>query len=280
MNTVDINIKNQNKEGFTLIELSIVMVIIGLIIGGILVGQELIHSAQNRAIITQINQYNSAVTTFQSKYNGLPGDFRFATDFLANNSPVNGNGDGLIGSAGSSASLVGTAGGVTIAGGSVVGQEYSQFWGQLSGASLIEDSITPVAYTVDQNVGYNFPYIKSSRNVGIFMYGNVADRINYYHLGAVSLAAAGYILTTVNSFSPVDAMNIDSKMDDGLPVSGIVVARNVGGVDVYPTFTGNTALTANLAGCVFGDHTYTIKGYNTALSIGNIQCSLRIALKN
>src|SRR5438477_2747635 len=63
-----------SQQGFTLIELSIVLVIIGLIVGGILVGQDLIKAAEIRATVGQVEKYNSAVNTFRSKYNGIPGD--------------------------------------------------------------------------------------------------------------------------------------------------------------------------------------------------------------
>jgi prepilin-type N-terminal cleavage/methylation domain-containing protein len=68
------SVARQRAAGFTLIELSIVLVIIGLIVGGVLVGQDLIKYAQIRATITQIEKLNTAVNTFQLKYNALPGD--------------------------------------------------------------------------------------------------------------------------------------------------------------------------------------------------------------
>ena len=62
------------NNGFTLIELSIVLVIIGLLIGGILVGQSLIQSAAINATVSQIQQFDASTMAFKSKYKYLPGD--------------------------------------------------------------------------------------------------------------------------------------------------------------------------------------------------------------
>jgi prepilin-type N-terminal cleavage/methylation domain-containing protein len=67
------------KNGFTLIELSIVLVIIGLIVGGVLVGQNLIRAAEVRGTITQVEKFNTATNTFRGKFNALPGDMNAAT---------------------------------------------------------------------------------------------------------------------------------------------------------------------------------------------------------
>src|SRR5437879_2899141 len=69
----------KSEQGFTLIELSIVLVIIGLIVGGVLVGQDLIKAAEIRATVAQIEKYNTAVNTFRNKYTGIPGDLLYAT---------------------------------------------------------------------------------------------------------------------------------------------------------------------------------------------------------
>src|SRR4051812_33361397 len=76
---MSINSMNKREEGFTLIELSIVLVIIGLIVGGILTGQDLIKAAEQRATVAQIEKYNTAVNTFRNKYNGIPGDLAVAS---------------------------------------------------------------------------------------------------------------------------------------------------------------------------------------------------------
>jgi prepilin-type N-terminal cleavage/methylation domain-containing protein len=71
------------NQGFTLIELSIVLVIIGLIVGGVLVGQNLIAAAAVRAQISQIEKYQTAANAFRGKYGYLPGDIPnpYATQF-------------------------------------------------------------------------------------------------------------------------------------------------------------------------------------------------------
>src|SRR5579883_3383059 len=88
-------------SGFTLIELSIVLIIIGLIVGGILTGRDLIDAAARRAQISQIEKYNTAVHTFQVKYGYLPGDIPdpYATNFgfaSRGSSQGSGDGDGMI----------------------------------------------------------------------------------------------------------------------------------------------------------------------------------------
>ena len=90
------------SSGFTLLEMSVVLAIIGLITGGILVGADLIRSAGERGQIAQIQKYQSAVNTFKTKYNGqLPGDIdardAAAFGFAARGSnPGQGDGNGII----------------------------------------------------------------------------------------------------------------------------------------------------------------------------------------
>src|SRR5688572_26961908 len=62
------------RKGFTLVELSIVLVIVGLLTAGILVAQSMISTARIQSFVRQIQEFDIAVTNFKTKFNGLPGD--------------------------------------------------------------------------------------------------------------------------------------------------------------------------------------------------------------
>lgn len=90
----------RSRHGFTLIELALVLVIIGLVVGGVLVGRDLIEAGKIRAQINQIADIETQMNTFRLKYDCLPGDCPNATDALGNtygsNTIVNGDGNGII----------------------------------------------------------------------------------------------------------------------------------------------------------------------------------------
>jgi prepilin-type N-terminal cleavage/methylation domain-containing protein len=86
----------RGEEGFTLIEMSIVLVIIGLLIGGVLKGQELIASTRLKALVSQWDSYKAALGSFQDRYQNLPGDFAGAVTDIRANSVEIGNGNGII----------------------------------------------------------------------------------------------------------------------------------------------------------------------------------------
>jgi len=66
--------KVQNQKGFTLVEIAIVLVIIGLLLGGVLKGQELIENAKVKNAVNSVNSIVSAIYGYQDRYNALPGD--------------------------------------------------------------------------------------------------------------------------------------------------------------------------------------------------------------
>ncbi|MDX1949761.1 MAG: prepilin-type N-terminal cleavage/methylation domain-containing protein, partial [Rickettsiales bacterium] len=76
--------KKSNAKGFTLVELAIVLVIVGLLVGGVLQGQELIKQAQIRSVVTQIQSLDTSLNTFRAKYREYPGDISRARQFGIN----------------------------------------------------------------------------------------------------------------------------------------------------------------------------------------------------
>jgi prepilin-type N-terminal cleavage/methylation domain-containing protein len=95
----------QRQSGFTLIEIAIVLVIIGLLLGGVLKGQELITGARVRNIISQQDGVKAAYFGFLDRFRALPGDYGQATANITGVSTAvcgtsgalgNGNGDGQI----------------------------------------------------------------------------------------------------------------------------------------------------------------------------------------
>ena len=65
---------NKQQSGFTLVEIAIVLVIIGLLLGGVLKGQELINSAKVKNIVNDLNGLAAAIYSYQDRYKRLPGD--------------------------------------------------------------------------------------------------------------------------------------------------------------------------------------------------------------
>jgi prepilin-type N-terminal cleavage/methylation domain-containing protein len=87
----------RRQNGFTLVEIAIVLVIIGLLLGGILKGQELITNAKVRNVADQVNAVKAAYFAFQDRYRALPGDY-LKDQAIANipNVTDGGNGNGQI----------------------------------------------------------------------------------------------------------------------------------------------------------------------------------------
>lgn len=239
----------RDKSAFTLIELSIVLVIIGLIVGGILVGQDLINAATVRSQISQIEKYNVAVHTFQGKYGYLPGDIPdpYATQFgfkTRGTSFGQGDGDGFI------AGAVGHGSGWTQTGEPLV------FWVDLSTAGLIDGGFSiadPVNYPNSSVTGSGIAAYLPAAKLGNSLYVYTLSAYapsgvkpsanliwashNFFSISPVTTIkgqsdgptwAAGEIWGNNSGISVMQAYNIDKKIDDGLPFSGKVMPVSSG----------------------------------------------------
>lgn len=230
------------KLGFTLIELSVVIIIIGLIIGSVLVGKDLVRSAEIRSTISQIEQYNSAVRTFQTKYNGIPGDLKY-TDAAASglyritNAYVGyygyGDGDGLVrngsGAPGPNANM------------RLYGEPF-MFWRHLGEAGLINGNYgaglnTAAESGVVSSLEEVNKYIPAAKlTASTIAVGSPLDGRNYFLLIKMpTTTGVGAFGPSTNPLTAQEAYNMDSKIDDGLPTTGVVFA-----VDGTGDFNGTT----------------------------------------
>lgn len=228
------------QRGFTLIELSIVLVIIGFIVGSVLVGQDLIRAAEARGIIAQIEKYNTATNTFRGKYDALPGDLNAATatqfGFAARGQYAGeGDGNGVIEGVLSNAAGQ-NSGTLTNIG------ETTMFWADLSYVHMVDGTIntatstTPFpGSTTTANPDLVLPAAKLGRGNYIYVWSGgweegatppASDGANYF--GIVSANGNSFNGNGQTFWAPglavQEAYNIDKKMDDGLPQSGNVLA--------------------------------------------------------
>lgn len=246
-------IKN-NQKGFTLVELSIVLVIIGLIVSSVLVGADLVRGAELRSTVTQYEGYNSAIATFRGKYGGIPGDVRGATDF---GFVGDGNKDGILAATGTTGHAAG---------------ENVYFWNHLgsTSAGLISGSYDGTQVTASAaDAALALPASKVGERWGVF--GVSAENLNYFILGATTPGTASY-QTTAALLNSLDARNIDEKVDDAMPYRGIVQARgaHASDADQAPTFDDGS----NAAACTGGATALSVTStYNTAYT--EVDCTLR-----
>lgn len=206
---------SRRNQGFTLIEIAIVLVIIGLLLGGILKGQELITSARVRNLISQQDGVKAAFYGFQDRFRGLPGDYNQAT---ANIQGTTQNGDGN--------------GQVLTNGAGVV--EPNLVWEHLSKAGFVNGNYVYAA-TVTPLTTPNNPY------------GQQVQLIwdNAYAVLTGQPQTARHNLKTGNQIPVEIIAEVDRKVDDGLPASGSFVFSDFAGGGPALTGCANIAAAAS-----------------------------------
>lgn len=227
----------RKQSGFSLVELSIVLVILGLLVGGVLSGQSLIRAAELRSVSADFSRYQTAVMTFRDKYFALPGDMANATAFWGKDAAICNSQAGVVASPGTcngdNNSVLGNAG--------ASNPELFRTWQHLALSGLIEGNFTGVAGPMTARhavIGQNVPRARISQ-AGFSFYHAIYDNThtqryvnasakNLIEFGRASDISGGHE-TNVPAIRPEEAWNIDTKMDDGRPALGNVMTWKPGG---------------------------------------------------
>lgn len=210
------------KRAFTLIELSISIVLIGFLLSCVFIGSNMLRAAKLRTILKEHEIYKTAIANFRNTYSAIPGDMLNAQNYLniSPNVPVigGGNGNGLV---------------------DTPAEKYLQPQ-HLQGAGLISGYYNGTSQIIQsQNQPNSWSYISFTTNIYNIWSAN-ENNILYYNKG--SSISDGAI-------SPIDASTLDYKIDDGNATTGYMYAysssvsydciRKTNGMIVTSTYTSN-----------------------------------------
>jgi len=240
--TQSVNQARRNEGGFTLVELAIVMIIIGLLIGGILKGQELITNARVSSTVAQVKATESGISAFRDKYAALPGDLRNvaarlpnAGAGLINTDPAVGvGGDGVVSNTGPVSDPGLTVGGTTESGLAFLHLGAAGMIGGVNPASTAvgtagatqSNPVTPLggAWTIGTSAG---------TATGVIVPAGLVSGVYMMTTPTITAAVPN---TDAQVMTPSSAANIDRKLDDGQPLTGSVraVGLNAAGLCALP----------------------------------------------
>lgn len=219
-------------RGFTLVELAIALLILGLISGGIMMGSGMIRNAEVQNVASDMLKYEVAVRSFKSMYDALPGDYTRATeqwgvlagsgsDAACQNAEAhdtkatcNGNGDGFLGEGGSGLSEA----------------ERFRAWQHLANAELVAGPFTGrtdgAAGSYHVTPGKNAPSAKISATTYIlYSIGECSPCGQFFDVSpGLYLSFRGMVPPNAPMLTPGETEMIDRKFDDGLPAFGNIIA--------------------------------------------------------
>ncbi len=177
------------QKGFTLVEIAIVLVIIGLLLGGILKGQEMITQAKIKNVIADFSGISAAYHGYQDRYRAIPGDDPGAARWTTPAGVVAGNGNGLV------------AGTYNAACATAPIPETCHWWDHLRRAGFVSGSGTLQPF----NAATGLLGVQTGDNAG----------------GTVLGGFSGLIICSANLPDKI-AIATDTQMDDGVPNTGTV----------------------------------------------------------
>ncbi|NDE89579.1 MAG: prepilin-type N-terminal cleavage/methylation domain-containing protein [Alphaproteobacteria bacterium] len=193
--------RHNSDSGFTLVEVSIVLVVIALLIGSVLVAVNILQNARITSAITTLQSIQSAVSTYNQNYGAVPGDDAQAVArFGVTN---NGGGNGIIGAATLSGTFNDTSAALTNGNGNA---ESRLVWSHLRAAGLIRGQGGDVTQP-----GNPFGGVFGIQN-GAFS----ADGIGL-----------GTNVVCVSNVPGAAAVIIDQREDDGIATTGNMRAGTV-----------------------------------------------------
>ena len=188
----------RNQSGFTLVEIAIVLVIIGLLLGGILKGQELVQNARVRNLADQQNAVAAAYFAFQDRYRALPGDYAAAQANIPNVT------------AAPACALPCVQGNSQI-----TGEERVFAWHHLTNAGFIACPVCAANPAATAAVpGSNNSPVNAYNGFMLLEYAN-----NYAVVAPAVAANVNHLKSGLQVPSNIMA-EVDRKLDDGSPVTG------------------------------------------------------------
>lgn len=217
----------QASRGFTLIEMSIVLVIIGLIVGGILKGQEIVNQAREKQVITQLNGVRTGQNTYIDRHGQYPGDDTRAASLSSFISA--GNGNRFVGAA--VAADAKTTAANLVANSPDPANEEGAYFVSLVAEGLIGNAVAPVAKGAVKDFGVDhasflpntaFPNTGLGVSAGQHAGDNTRDPASVLAQGSNWLGIWSNLYTNNGGVSLRQAGHIDVALDDGIPDTGLV----------------------------------------------------------